>query len=63
MPKYRLSSLDQDGDLQSSFIIEADTDAEAREAAQGLLEETHSAAVEVWSALRLVHRAANMHIH
>jgi hypothetical protein len=63
MPKYRLSSLDQDGDLQSSFVIEADSDEEACEAAQGLLEETHPAVVEVWSALRLVHRAASSHIH
>jgi hypothetical protein len=63
MPKYRLSAIDEDGDLQSSYVIEADTDEEACEAAEGLLEQTHPAAVEVWSALRLVHRAANTHIH
>ena len=63
MPKYRLSSIDYDGDLQSSLVIEADTDREACEIAEDLLEETHPAAVEVWNALRLVHRAANTHIH
>jgi hypothetical protein len=58
MPKYRLSSVDQDGDLQSSCIVEAENDVEAREIAEGLLAETHPAAVEVWSALRLVCRAS-----
>ena len=58
MPKYRLSSVDQDGDLQSSCIVEAADDAEAREIAEGLLAETHPAAVEVWSALRLVYRTS-----
>jgi hypothetical protein len=62
MPKYRLSSVDRDGDLQSSCVIEADTDDEAREIAEDLLEETHPAAIEVWSALRLVHRASP-HLH
>ena len=63
MPKYRLSSVDEDGDLQSSCLVEADSDAEACQLAEGLLQETHSAAVEVWSALRLIHRAASTHIH
>lgn len=58
MPKYRLSSIDQDGDLQSSCIVEAEDDAEAREIAEGLFADTHPAAVEVWSALRLVYRAS-----
>ena len=63
MPKYRLSSVDADGDLQSTCVIEADTDEQACEIAEDLLEETHPAAVEVWSALRLVHRAAaNSHL-
>ena len=63
MPRYRLSSVDEDGDLQSSCVIEAETDQEACEVAEELLEETHPAAVEVWNALRLVHRAANEHTH
>jgi len=61
MPRYRLSAIDEDGDLQSSCVIEAETDEEACEVAEELLEETHPAAVEVWSALRLVHRAASLH--
>ena len=63
MPRYRLSSVDEDGDLQSSCVIEAETDEEACGVAEELLEETHPAAVEVWNALRLVHRAASSHIH
>ena len=61
MPKYRFSSLDQDGELQSSCMIEAGSDDEAREIANDLLMENHPAAIEVWSALRLVHRAAGAH--
>jgi predicted short-subunit dehydrogenase-like oxidoreductase (DUF2520 family) len=59
MPKYRFSSVDEDGDLQSSCVVEADSDDEAREIARDLLMEGHPAAIEVWNALRLVHRAAN----
>jgi len=61
MPKYRFSSLDEDGELQSSCMIEADSDDEAREIAEDLLMESHPAAVEVWDAFKLVHRAAGAH--
>ena len=60
MPKYRFSSLDEDGELQSSCTIEADSDDHAREIANDLLMETHPAAVEEWDAFKLVHRAADM---
>jgi hypothetical protein len=59
MPKYRFSSLDGDGALQSSCIIEAASDDEARDIAEDLLMESHPAAVEVWDVFKLVHRAAD----
>jgi hypothetical protein len=61
MPKYRFGSLDADGNLESSSIIEVDSDDAAREIANELLMESHPAAIEVWDAFKLVHRAAGAH--
>jgi hypothetical protein len=54
---YRFSSLAVDGALVSSSVLEASSDDEAKDIAGELLAQNHSDAVEVWNALRLVHRA------
>ena len=62
MPKYRFSSLDTDGALQSSCIIEARSDEEARDIARDLLMESRPATVEAWDVFRLVCRAGDAHV-
>jgi hypothetical protein len=56
MLKYRISSLGVDGGLLSSFVVEAETDDEAREIADAVLMEDQRDAVEVWNLFRMVYR-------
>jgi hypothetical protein len=58
MPKYRFSSLGVDGAVQSSCVMEVESDDEARAIAGELLTENQSDTIEVWDILRLVHRAS-----
>ena len=60
MPNYRFSSLGADGNVQSSCVMEADSDDEAREIANNLLTENPSDAIEVWNVFTLVYRQARV---
>jgi hypothetical protein len=60
MPNYRFSFLGADGNVQSSRVMEAESEDEARKIANNLLIGSRSQAIEVWNALRLVYRRSRV---